>query len=314
MSVSTTALPYGADGYECFVGKGACRKCGTIAYGKRKCHRCHRKYCSACEPASLQKYGDQVDQECCIGCEPFLVVAPAESEPIFELEPESEPIPLHSPLRCKGNRPIHVPLSATCCRDGESCGADYDKQLPNASCRTIATDSDSQSNGDDSSSSSPLGAEQYIPTAILGLFLPQETRQSSSHPEEPQAPITPPSSRSTRLIDLEPPVTPQSGCCTSCKVYSTGKKPCPSCGTKYCHERKCQGYLYEDGTCVKCRLKPRESNIPELPIEAGCCSSCQQYVFGKVPCETCGTKYCKESACQAYLFSNGTCARCHGNM
>ena len=306
MSASNTALPYGSDGYECFVGKGACRRCGSIAYGKRKCHKCHRKYCPTCEPSSMQKYGEEADQECCIGCEPFLVVAPSESEPIFELEPESEPIALHSPIRSKGTGPIHVPLSATCAGKGEPSTTDYSAdQSPSASTRTIATDSDSQSNDEDSS-------------AADSFMRPFGTRRACSFPAHLlQPPRTPPSNKSAALVDLEslqPPSTPLSGCCTSCRIYSTGKKPCPTCGTKYCHETKCQQYLYEDGSCAKCRLKPRASNIPELPVETGCCTACQHFAVGKVPCETCGTKYCKETACQAYLFSNGTCARCHGNI
>ena len=113
----------------------------------------------------------------------------------------------------------------------------------------------------------------------------------------------------------EVPLTPQAGCCTACASYATGKRPCYNCGAKYCHESRCLAYLYEDGTCAKCKPSPREPSIGatgELSPEPGCCTVCLQFAIGKSPCETCGTKYCRESACQEFLFSDGTCAVCHG--
>jgi hypothetical protein len=311
MSAIATALPFGSDGYECFVTKGACRKCGQIAYRKRKCRRCHRKYCSTCEPQSMQKYGKGIEEECCVGCEPFLVVA---SEPIFELEPESEEIALPSPL-CPV-RPIFVPLSAiagSAHDDNDDCC----KESPPNSTTTFSTDSDSEQATPPRKLLQPPPVIRFCPEpACQDRLYPDGTCRSCSyhHSFFPRTP--PPPNRCTTLDDpwsLQPPLTPDAGCCTACQLYSTGKTPCFTCGTKYCHETRCQLYRYSDGTCVKCRTQPRPIRIPTVPVETGCCANCLQYATGKVPCETCGTKYCQEGACQAFLFSNGTCARCHGN-
>jgi hypothetical protein len=315
-----TAIPDGSDGH--FVRKGSCRKCGSIAYGKRQCARCSRKFCETCTPQALQKYGKEEWEECCIGCEPCLVVRPPESEPIFELEPESEEVVLFSSTQPgkvsirRGQGPIHVPLSffydapvkTTKVYDStEDCA--LAKVWPPSSSTSQSTDCESSDEGEEVSS-----LESFVPRSFS--HLPNLLQQQA-----PRTPTTPRAALATGVLGsldfalIEAPLTPQAGCCTACESYATGKRPCHNCGTKYCQESRCLAYLYEDGTCAKCKPSPREPSIcltRNLPPEPGCCTVCRQFSMGKVPCETCGTKYCGESACQAFLFSNGTCAVCHG--
>ncbi|CAB9505404.1 expressed unknown protein [Seminavis robusta] len=343
----TTALPQGNQGYEEFVRKGSCRKCGVTAYGKRKCERCARKFCATCAPSSLQKYGPERWEECCIGCEPCLVVVLEESEPILELEPESEDVVFfppaadlpqsttsHSPAKRGGDvGPLHVPFSATFATDD-----DDDILLQQYRCQkgmSLLRDSDT----DDVTESE---TEEGEVLSLCGTFLPFARLTESPHddndteeeeeehrqqpepelpvllPPSPRTPTTP--KRTSRIFDhanfvLEPPITPHAGCCTACQTFSTNKRPCSNCGTKYCHETTCLSFLYEDGTCAKCRPSPREIfRNYKGEHDMGCCTVCRQFARGKRPCETCGAKFCGEVACQAHLFTNGTCVVCHGEQ
>jgi hypothetical protein len=310
-----TALPEESDGH--FVRKGSCRKCGTIAYRKRQCARCSRKFCDTCTPRALQKYGAEEWEECCIGCEPCLVVTPPDSEPIFELEPESEEVALFSSSQMgrisirRGQGPIHVPLSFFYDAPVETSKVGDSTNDCSGVKTSQSTECDSSEEGEEVSlyESIVLESFSHLPNLLLQ-----------------QAPRTPTTTRDTGTMGgsktafdlalIEAPLTPQAGCCTACESYATGKRPCNNCGTKYCQESRCLAHLYEDGTCAKCKPSPREPSIcltrGDLPNEPGCCAVCQQFSIGKIPCESCGTKYCGEADCQAFLFTNGTCAVCHG--
>lgn len=340
-STITTAAPQGNEGYEHFVSKGSCRRCGLTAYGKRKCHHCLRKFCRACAPAALQKYGEQIWEECCVGCEPCLVIPIVGSEPIFELEPESEDVATFasmSPHQISGIPPIRVPLSATCSssaeeeiKQEENEGCAVNSKSSSCSSSTLSTDvnSDLDQEGSESSSqldrcsdyeSSPFYRETEVqnqrrPASAKG-YCASCDRYGTGKVPCPTCGISASASAGPNgFPDSAPfcPLMPEPGCCTSCHNYSKGKQPCLHCGAKYCAQSECLAHLYDNGTCAKCvRSAPLEP-IAVRPPDVGCCTACQQYDAGKIPCSTCGTKYCQEEACQVYRYSNGTCVRCRSN-
>ena len=282
----TTALPFGDDGYECFVSKGSCRKCGCVAYGKQKCQRCERKFCAACAPRSLQTYGSsKAREECCVGCEPSLVVSTT-ADPILELEPASEPLVLSleklrsaPPDRRIRDAPLlHVPLSATATDTGKKrspgdheqreCVSGTQPQHKGYYASAISNHIEYEEAGDSEWTSPSSVAD----TSWASRYeFQQQQRQQQQQQQQQRAPKTPPTTTATALLardlastSLAPPLilmTPDAGCCTACQQYATGKVPCQTCGTKYCHgtnpkdrhNSHCLDLLDDtDGTCAKC--------------------------------------------------------------
>lgn len=307
--------------------KGCCRKCGVVAYGKRKCERCSRKFCSACAPSSLQKYGDETWEECCVGCEPHLLIpASPESEPIFEMEPDDDRIgPLHVPLsemsaESLAMTTIMEPLVESIAKildldltGNNSC---QPKEVsPTNSTRTCSTDSESNLEEEEDDEFESIG--RWLTRGLTTMTFQEPELENKGEKKGHFFPARKLSKRknvdySDNVLPEQPPRTPDPGCCTACNKYASGKEPCQGCGTKYCEEPACQAYLDgDDGTCAKCCIRAAPTILNVREPEEGCCTACLQYSSFKFPCENCGTKYCQETSCQDYMFlDEGTCVVC----
>jgi len=298
----TTALPFGDDGYECFVGKGSCRKCGCTAYGKRRCERCFRKFCSACAPSSLQKYGQEAWEECCIGCEPYLVVvADDNAEPIFELEPESEDIVVFPQQHHYSHDHRHHH------HDNHGNGTSSRIEEEEGTNHTMAT--------------LPHDLLHVPLSAFIDTTRPAEKASSTA-----EVPTKVPCTNQTAArggggIVLNAGVTsPASSTATLATLMETISSDSHS---DYSIIHDDDDDEKEESMCCA-PTKPPGSNdknhkiIPTTPLDQilhsvtgqGSCAACQEYATGKCPCPSCGVKYCQQDTCQSQLHQDGTCTAC----
>ena len=286
----TTASPFGEDSYECFVSKGSCRRCGCMAFGKRKCQWCERKYCTTCAPQSLQKYGKQTWEECCVTCERSLAVVDSidhEIESFQELEPASKRVNLSDESQTSPD--LRVLLDDRQLLRAPKVSIASSRVTTNTSVGTICNykkddpyDDDQKEERQHRLSVSPrrqtedknIDKRSRFPASVTNYWL------SSSHasPQERQKNKDLSCPRNTNRatislfagLSLVPPTdapliltATDPGCCTACHQYATGKAPCETCGAKYCHDvnpndiqkRRCLDlWLYKtSGTCAKCR-------------------------------------------------------------
>lgn len=285
----TTAIPYGEDSYECFVSKGSCRKCGCMAYGKRKCQRCERKYCTTCAPQSLQKYGKEAWEECCVACERSLSAVNLidhSSESFQELEPAPKVVNLSDESPASPHFKI----------------LDGDKQLPGAPIISIAS------------------AKVATNTSVGTMCNYKKQDPYDDQEEERQHRLTVPPRHQTVDIDIDKiskfPASVTNYWLSSnyASPQQLQKKEGPSCP----RTTTTTTISFFAGLSL---VTPADAPLVLTAADPGCCTACHQYATGKVPCRTCGAKYChginpndlQKRRCLSLLNETaGTCAKCKG--